>query len=229
MRWFRLGLVLMAQNKKPRRTPRGRGRKARQVFGGPDVPSKPTTLAQGTIQLANTPGRPFQMVRSTIFGDMAKAAVDQGYVFNFTIGILGSTTDFTGLFDQYRISWLELTFQWTNVGTVAQPPTLFIAQDWDGVGSAPANADILAQHANMKAVMFDATHRTFTLRIKRPAINASLPTSAALFKRAPWLDLADLSVPHFGPIVWANQYNTALASGTLQTNWRAGIEFRAIR
>lgn len=204
-------------------------RRKRVGFGDGTVPAKPTTLAQGTLQIARSVGRPFQMVRSTIFGDMAKAAVDQGYQFNFTLGILGATTDFTGMFDQYRIAWMELTFQWTNVGTVAQPPTLYIAQDWDSLSSAPTSADILAQHANMKVVMFDATHRTFTLHIARPGVLSTLPTGASLFRRSPYLDLADLSVPHFGPIVWANQYNTALASGTLQTMWRVGVEFRGIR
>lgn len=210
------------------RKPRARRHK-RPGFGDGTSPTKPTTLASGTMQISRSVGKPFQMVRSTTFGDMAKAAVDQGYVFNFQVGLLGSTSDFTGMFDQYRIVWMELTFQWTNVGTVAQPPTLFVAQDWDSVATAPASADVMAQRANMKVVMFDATHRTFTLKIARPGVLVSVPTGASLFKRAPYLDLADLTVPHFGPLVWANQYNTALASGTLQTMWRVGVEFRGIR
>lgn len=223
----------MAKNKKPQnklpKKKRAGGRKGRLGFGDGTSPPKPVAMAQGTIQIASSPGRAFQMVRSTAFGDLSKAATDQGYYFNFLLGTLGSTTDFTGMFDQYRITWMELTLQWTNVGTVAQPPTLFIAQDWDSVASAPASADVMCQRANMKVVMFDATHRVFTVRIKRPGVLVTLPTSASYFKRAPWLDLADLVVPHFGPIMWANQYNTALASGTLQYMWRVGVEFRGVR
>jgi len=218
----------MPANKK-RRAFRKRGN-GTAGFGDGTTPAKPTTLAQGVLQVAQFPGRPFQLVRTSIFSDMSKAAIDQGYAFNWNIAtFINSPTDFTGLFDQYRVAWMEIVFQWTNVGTVAQPPTLFIAQDWDGVGATPSTADIVTQHANLKVVMFDATHRTFSLHIKRPAVLMTAPTGNSIVRRSPYVDLADLSVTHFGPIVWANQYNTALASGTLQYLWRVGLELRGIR
>jgi len=112
---FVFGLVLMAKNKQSarKRAPRN-GRPARRAFGDGSAPLHPTTMAAGVMQIASTVGRPFQVVRTSAFTDIAKAAVDQGYVFNFTLNLL-STSDFNVLFDQYRVCWLELTFQWTNV------------------------------------------------------------------------------------------------------------------
>jgi len=198
-----------------------------------EVPRTLATMASADVQRASGFGKVYTITRSSAFTSLATAAADQGYTFNYTLNAnFPSVTDVSGLFDLYRVLKLELVIQWTNVGVTSQPPSMFIAQDWDGIASTPASADVLTQRAAMKLVCFDVTHRVHTHVVERPAIllaTAAIPAASSVIRRCPWIDLASLSETHFGPIAWINQYNSAVASGTLQYMWRATVQFRCLR
>lgn len=189
------------------------------------------SMANGTIvATASTPGKGHTFVRSTTVQNLTKGAVDTGYNFTFTLSLLPSVTELSTLFDQYRVDWLELNFLWQNTTAAVQFPTMYIAQDWDGVASAPTVYTTLFQYDGMKVIAFDATHRIFSMRIMRPAINLS--TAAALnakVTRGAWLDLADQTENFYGPVAFVGQFNSAVASGDIAWWFRASVTARAVR
>jgi len=188
-------------------------------------------MASGTVvATASTPGRPFTFVRSTTVANLTKAAADTGFNLNFNLSLLPNVTELSSLFDQYRVDWFELNFLWQNTSSAAQYPTMYIAQDWDGVASAPTVYTDVFQYASMKVVAFDATHRIFSMRVVRPGINVTSGTASnAMFTRAPYIDLSDSTEPHYGPVLFVGQFNTAVNSGDIAYWFRAQITTRAQR
>jgi len=188
-------------------------------------------MANGTVVATTSgPGKTYSFVRSTTSTYLTKATADIGFIFNFTLSMLPNVTELSTLFDQYRVDWLELNFLWQNTSLAAQFPTMYIAQDWDGVASAPANYQTVFQYDGMKVVAFDATHRIFSMRIMRPALNLSTATSSnAMVKRGAFVDLADQSEPFYGPIAFIGQFNNTANSGEIIWWFRVQVSTRAVR
>jgi len=194
-----------------------------------EVPRTLTTMADGRVQTWRSPGTSYTFVRAVPPAALTKAASDQGYGINFTLTSLAGASEFTNLFDQYRVNWLEMSFTWDPGASVVNLPSLYISQDWDGIAGAPT-LNSISECSGMKLVMFDATHRTFNCRIVRPGVVlASATSSSGRVVRSPWLDAANTSEPHYGLLVWASAYNSSAASGTLVYQYRASISFRTVR
>jgi len=182
------------------------------------------------VATASTPGRTHTFVRSSAVANLTKAATDTGYNFNFVLSSLPNVSELSSLFDQYRVDWFELNFLWQNSTAAVQFPTMYIAQDWDGVASAPTVYTDVFQYASMKVVAFAATQRIFSIRVVRPGINVSSGTATnAMFVRAPFVDLSDPNEPHYGPVAFVGQFSTAVNSGDIAYWFRAQITTRAQR
>lgn len=118
--------------------------------------------------------------------------------YTFTLGALPDSTEFTALFDQYRIMQVRMEFTplFTDTSaTVAYPP-LYTAIDYDDANSVTG-----AQINEYDSVMFTPTgtyfERTFNPRIALAAYSGAF-TSFGQPKAGFWLDCASPSVVHYG-------------------------------
>lgn len=189
--------------------------------------SMPTSLA-----VANGPGATYRFVRSMDFTlTLPKAATDQGYALSFSLDDLPSSSEFTALFDRYRVDQLDFVFLWEagTAITTAQYPCLWIAADWDGVPSSPTLSTVM-QYPGVRMHAFSYQRPTLQYTVKRPGILQTLAGgSNGAVVRSPWLDVSAPSVEHYGAIGFVNQYNSTASSGTIYFSIRAHLSFQAPR
>lgn len=122
----------------------------------------------------------------------------------FRLSDVASSTDFTGLFDQYRISGVKLRIWWNgtqaNVGSNVPAPRMMYTVDYDDAEPATALDLILRQRNTTKIHQF-ANGRPLTLYIKPMSASANYNYSNLTQSYAPkrqWLDANNANTEHYG-------------------------------
>lgn len=111
----------------------------------------------------------------------------------------GNVGPFTSLYDQYsirKVVWMLIPrFNMSETTTGGQIPNVATCLDFDD-GNAPANYGDVLQRQNAKI------HRGNKIikRVFKPSCNfvVDASTGALAPKMSPWLDVANITVPHFG-------------------------------
>lgn len=135
--------------------------------------------------------------------------IGQGLSSVFTSNVVLSMpniTEFTTLFDQYKILSYSVTFiprfdsrdTAYGPGTVADIPTIYWVTDQDDA-TIPTTANQLMEHPKVR---YARMNRPVTLTILHPCIADSIYSSAVVTgyatRKAPWIDCNSASVQHFG-------------------------------
>lgn len=139
-----------------------------------------------------------------------------GAQFSFTLAALPNYSEFTSLFEQYRINGIKLTFipsadsldinqqqqnsstaiNWTTI------PRLYTAIDRDGNGQY-ASENAILQYGNHKIIRNPM--RPFSIYVKHPCVQVGTANLVTLVGGAPkskqWLDCDNYSVQHWGCVV----------------------------
>lgn len=129
----------------------------------------------------------------------------QGYGINFQFNMLPGYTDFTSLFDQYKIkkvvfslipkiSEASLALGATNNSALVN---LHSAIDHDD-STAPTSINQLCQYESYKTTRGHNVHT----RVLVPKIELSNGASTSTPKAYQWIDTADATVPHYGVKLW---------------------------
>ena len=139
-----------------------------------------------------------------------------GASFNFTLAALPNYTEFTNLFEQYRINAVKLTFipsadgidfnqQQSNSsagGNWATIPRLYTAIDKDG-NAQVASENAVLQYGNHRIIR--SPLRPFSIYVKSPCVQVGTANLVTLVGGAPksrqWLDCDNYSVQHWGCVV----------------------------
>lgn len=130
-----------------------------------------------------------------------------GFTIRFQLSQIAANTEFTGLFDQYKITGVRYRFvlsrspEWvTTVGNRGLYPFIIWAHDYDG-GSGQTDVTALRQYANCKEwQMTENQPRTRWYFIKPSILNTVFQgvTSAYSPKWNEWIDVSYPDVQHFG-------------------------------
>lgn len=143
-----------------------------------------------------------------------------------------SSSEFTNLFDQYKV--LSYTFEFiprfnsqdalaSNGVSSGYLPTIYWYFDTDD-GSSPSDMTEVMQHQHVrKAVM----SRPISITVKYPCVSTEIYRSAITtgygVKRSPWLDQLVTDVPHFGfkyAIQGANSFTYTI---DCRVRWRIAV------
>lgn len=128
------------------------------------------------------------------------------FAYEYTLGSVLNPTEFSALFDLYRIKKAVITFiplqnnaetevEMGPIYTTSTIPTLWITDDHDGSGPTTAN-EFLERGIKPISLKKPYSHTCYP-RIAKTVYNT--PTSAyAMGKRNVWVNMADTSVPHYG-------------------------------
>lgn len=150
----------------------------------------------------------------------------QGRVFR--LEDLPENSEFSALFDAYRITKVDLTFipsgNVSDIGNTYadasqlpnQIPTLYIAPDYDNAPASP-DARNLLERGNMKMLYLDKP-RTFSVvpKVSTNVYNGATGVGYAEAKPKQWIDCAYPGVDHNGVVWFLN--NTSVPKG-----WRCDI------
>ncbi len=124
----------------------------------------------------------------------------------FTLDTLPSYTDFTSLFDQYRIVEIRASFNpvvspFGASTTAVDLPMLYTAIDRDDA-TAPANVDTLRQFNTCQATSYkEFQQRTLSPRFAKAAYSGAF-TSYSSSNQGDWVDSNSPSVQYYG-LKWA--------------------------
>lgn len=136
-----------------------------------------------------------------------------GLGMNFNLNEVQQVTDFTALFDRYKIVGVKLKFLFQNNqggypgGTRAPLPLITYAYDADDQTSPTAKSLVQVKQYAKERVLNGNT--SFSLyykpRVARMVFQGLTSTSYESAK-APWLDCSNPSVPHYGLKLWINNW-----------------------
>lgn len=124
--------------------------------------------------------------------------------YSFTLGTLPSYTDFTSLFDQYRIIQVQIKFTpllaangFGPATTSTTLPTLYTAIDYDD-STTPAAVDDLRQYDTLEVSPYNVyTQRTFQPRAAL-ALYSGVFTSFGQTSPGQWIDAGSPNVQYYG-------------------------------
>ena len=135
-----------------------------------------------------------------------------------------SSTEFTSLFDNYRILGVELELIWNSTSTyadssgspVGSQPMLYWASDFDD-NNAPNTPGILLEKDNTRTLAL-GDGKVHRIRIPFPRV-ADAVYNGAVFNGyghgtvGQWLDSASPSVPHYGLKLWFEGFPVTTTPG----------------
>lgn len=146
----------------------------------------------------------YPFVRRLTSSDVSQVAgADTFKTYRFELNDVSDTADFTDLFDQYRFRAVRMEFRprfnYANPGdvTVNRLPRFYSVIDYDD-NTAPTLINQLREYQTCKETRWDQDH----VRMIAPRIAVGVLDNAAISSlkntKADWIDLAYLTVNHFG-------------------------------
>jgi len=181
--------------------------------------------------LFNRPTTVHKFVRYMADATLTAPAVDGGASYSVTLGAVLDSSEFTNLFDQFRITILEFTWTWAPYVAAVHAsnfPTIYLAADFDGSTAPAVIADIQTRGSCKQIDMSDA-NRSMTVVVKNPGVLLTAASGSGRVERSPWLDVALTSESHYGIVAWYKNYNTIALSGVLTLSRRLHFELRESR
>jgi len=178
---------------------------------------RPTSLPRGM----NTGVHHFKRVfHGTDINAATAGNVLGGLAFQFNQ--LPSYTEFTNLFDEYRINGIKIQLIPNFTGADLNPTTsaVSVPNIWSIIdhddSTSPANLEELLQYPNCRMTRGSRTHTRFF----RPSclIDVAGITTGVKFKQ--WINLANTNIPHYGFKYFIDQMNT----GPVGT-WRVFVTY----
>lgn len=153
--------------------------------------------------------------------------------YDFALDDLPSYTDFTVLFDQYKINWVEMNMvsnaNWKVMNNSSaehlSDTRLFIAKDFDG--APPTTMATLLQIDNIQLIDIaeDGVHKV-SVKPKHNLLTAASGTSS----QTGWIDCATPSVPHYGIVLGGyGLTNTGSHYPVIRITARVNVSFKSAR
>ena len=186
----------------------------------------PTIPDQPKIQF-NSKDKVYTFSRSYVYGTITgSTTVDQAGALSFTLSALPGATEFTSLFDVYRIQQLHVDFVALTGGPYASPLTTVI--DYDDANAVASLNELLEYQTAMTTSAGANVSRVLQPRASM-AVYSGAFTSFATTPVGLWIDCASSTVQYYG----IKYYLPALAGGTSTALYsirvRAIVQFKTVR
>lgn len=140
----------------------------------------------------------YTFVRTVDTTPLSIGVADTNFAYTFSLGALQDSTDFTTLFDQYRIGTCRVQFTAMNsFGSVSFPSTISTAIDYDD--NTAINVSQLGEYDSFQKNSLGSSFcRTLQPRFASAAYGGALFTAFANASPLTWLDVGSPSVPYYG-------------------------------
>jgi len=161
---------------------------------------------------------------------LAVTNVNQFGAMQFRLNMLPDYTEFTALFDQYRIDKIAVVFMprgnSSEVGSNNNNCKIFTVLDYDD-DSAPASIDALCEYDNLRTGTYSKDHsRSLVPRFSDAIYNSAIAT--AYGPKTGWLDCSYPAVPHYG-LKYACQATAAASNVIFDIKYTYYVSFKAVR
>lgn len=124
----------------------------------------------------------------------------------FTLSSVPNSASYTGLFDQYRLTKIQVKFIQSFVNVVAAPnsvgqPVMYIVSDMDDATPPTSISQIIeregARILNFSGAKSVHTH-TLTPYVASADLDSSLVLRSSSVRKSPWLNCSYNNISHFG-------------------------------
>lgn len=170
----------------------------------------------------------YSFKRRVVLGNISASCNGAGvgtpaaYGRSFALSDLVNYTEFTALFDQYKITGVKLDFipfadnvSWevASLANLTATPggPLLIAPDHDDA-TPPADANEMLQRQDTKVLPVGRRHRMFI----KPKYNVATYSGGGVRPASGWLDAGSVGVPHYGVKAWMAAPNVPNSNFTYQ-------------
>lgn len=187
------------------------------------------SLGPQALMLRPSYTTPHKFSRSVDLGILSRAAGDQGYAFSFDLGMLPQVSEFTSLYDKYRITRATLqmsyTGTWAGASTAAHScyPIAHVFADEDDSAIPTSFAEVL-QRGSLRRLPFTPVRSFFALSVRPRFLLAGTSTIAPV---GTWIDMQNPTLIHNCVKMWLQNYNNAIvgpASNMIQLTVRLDFE-----
>jgi hypothetical protein len=157
---------------------------------------------------------------------ISKGTADGGEAHGFFLSDVAASTEFTSLFDEWRISAINVSWFLSGQQLPGTPCMMYVYPDYDDV-TPPATLLIALQVQGMKVVTLTAANPVHRMRIKP---RSAIVTAGATISNSGWHDVASPSDVWYGVKWWMSNYNSTAYPGTYITcMFEYELEFRSVR
>lgn len=143
----------------------------------------------------------------------------------FRLGNIPGYSEFTNLFQKYRIMKIKLIFNLAStLESQSVQPTLYVCKNLEAQNAAPVDEASMEQQSNVMVMQFSNEHRTFSKSFYpyigvRTLTNPSAAGDVVEFtdrRKSMWISCADVTtigtgVIHHGIKYWLNYHASTLA------------------
>lgn len=172
---------------------------------------------------------PYKFSRSFDIGGLPKAATDLGHAFPFGLSLLPNSSEFTTLFDRYRIRQVDVRItldQRDGSGGVQRYPTVWAYMDDDDASIPTAKSSVL-ERQSVRPFTFSDAKNVYSVSIQ-PRWLLDGTSKASLAPRDMWIDMSTPSVSHYGLKLWVDNYNTT-SGGYIKMDATIHFECQCVR
>lgn len=159
----------------------------------------------------------------------------------FSLSQLPQSSEFTALFDEYRIMAVRITFYpptntaWSVTGATSEPQPIgefYTAIDYDSIPTPTGTNDLL-QYQTCKRTWFNRPHtRYFKPRASQYGLvdGAASNTGYTSLSHKTWLDMATPTARYYGLLViWANSNSSTVRQQLIRVTATYYIQCRLVR
>lgn len=174
---------------------------ARQMKRG-GIRRKPRNKRRGYKPRRVAIRQPVQYFKRTMFVRAAYASstvADTLFSRKFSLSDLANYTEFTSLYDQYKIKAIKFTLlpRVTEADVAQAVPTVSTCIDLDD-NTAPSSIDDMVQYQNFRMTRGNVAHtRYWKPAVSSMAWNSGVGTAYTVSKNL-WIDVGSSGIPYFG-------------------------------
>lgn len=161
-------------------------------------------------------------------GFVLKAATDQGLGYGFNLADLPAFTEYTALFDRWRIVNIEASFlyQTTAAQTTNCYPLMLMSEDLND-NLSPATEQVLLERENTRLCPFGPNNMMYRHNFKPRTLATGSSAALSVEVKDAWVDCLAPSTDFFGLKVFLVNYNTAASAGVnIRVLFRYDMEFQ---
>jgi hypothetical protein len=201
-----------------------RGRRGRQAGS---ASHNAATRLPNQLVLKPSYTAPYKFSRSFDLGTLLRTASDQGFAWPFALNQVPASTEFTTLFDKYRITSIDLTFSYWRTGhppgtTDDVWPAMYLFMDDDDSAIPTTKSEVL-ERMSVQRVSFSPMRQTISVKITPRWVQSRAGTSTNIAPLNSWIDMSTPGVQHYGVKAWVDYYNSS--SGNVQIGANGVMHF----
>jgi len=171
---------------------------------------------------------PYRFSRTFEIGALPKGASDLGHAFPFALSQIPNASEFTTLFDRYRIRSVDVRLVYSGIPTsiatgFSTHPTVWAYMD-DDDAVIPTTRNAVLERQSVRPFTYSDANTVVSYTIApRWLVDGTNKTSLA--PRNMWIDMSTPSVEHYGLKLWIDAYNTSVMHAGMQIAATATIHF----